>query len=317
MSQQIIGIDLGGTTVKIGIVSESGIIDRQWSITTDTSGKGENIIPDIVSSIKDYLSSNKIDIKNIKGIGMGSPGKIDYIKGTVSGAYNLGWSSTQEVKKVFDEAFPCPFYLENDANVAALGEHWKGAGQKAPNVIFVTLGTGVGGGIIVENKLFHGANGSAGEIGHMVVSEHGYPCTCGNEGCLETVASATGIMNLAKIAAGHCVLSNDLREMIRNDQATVKDIFDYAKENNPLAIHVVDEFAQYLGEALSQLANAFNPDYIVIGGGVSAAGTFLLDKVEKAFEKHVFPTVGRSTKLVLASLGNDAGILGAASLTLG
>ena len=216
----------------------------------------------------------------------------------------------------FEEAFGRPFYIDNDANVAALGERWKGAGDNAPDVIFVTLGTGVGGGIIAQGQLLHGVNGSAGEIGHMVVDEDGFSCTCGNIGCLETVASATGIVNIAKSFASQFDETSELRRLILEHQVTAKDVFDYAKKNDSLGQKIVWQFANYLGKSLSQLANALNSNYIVIGGGVSDAGEFLLDKVKEEFDKFAFPTVRNSTKLALATLGNDAGVIGAASLVL-
>lgn len=316
MAQKIIGIDLGGTSVKLAVLDIQGHIEAKRSIPTDIRDKGNHIVSDIITSIQAYILENNIALADIRGIGMGSPGQINFDKGTVTGAFNLGWATEQEVKSQFEEAFDCPFYIDNDANVAALGERWKGAGENAPDVIFVTLGTGVGGGIIAGGHLLHGANGSAGEIGHMVVDEKGFPCACGNVGCLETVASATGIMNLAKIAAKQHTLPNELKELILKDKATAKDIFDYAKANNTLALQIVEQFATYLGKALSQLANALNPNYIVIGGGVSAAGEFLLNKVNDKFQRFAFPTVRTSTRLALATLGNDAGVIGAASLVL-
>lgn len=316
MAQKIIGVDLGGTSVKLAILDLSGTIEKQWSITTDISEGGVPIIPNIIKSLRKQLEKEDISVQDIKGIGMGSPGQINFKKGTVIGAYNLGWTTEQDVKSQFEEAFGRPFYIDNDANVAALGERWCGAGQNASDVIFVTLGTGVGGGIIAGGHLLHGANGSAGEIGHMVIDENGILCTCGNRGCLETVASATGIVNLAKMCAVDYPLADALKDLIRSDEVTAKDVFDYAKKNNQLANQIIDKFSTYLGKSLSQLANALNPDYIVIGGGVSAAGDYLLDKVNKEFQKYAFPTVRISTKLALATLGNDAGVIGAASLVL-
>lgn len=316
MTEKIIGVDLGGTSVKIAILDILGNIEDQWSISTDISDNGKNIVSDIISSIQEYLLENSISLGDIKGIGMGSPGKIDFEKGTVIGAYNLGWSKEQNIREQFEEAFGRPFYIDNDANVAALGERWKGAGENAPDVIFVTLGTGVGGGIIAQGQLLHGVNGSAGEIGHMVVDEGGFSCTCGNIGCLETVASATGIVNIAKSFASQFDEPSELRRLILEHQVTAKDVFDYAKKNDSLGQKIVWQFANYLGKSLSQLANALNPNYIVIGGGVSAAGDFLLDKVKEEFDRFAFPTVRNSTKLALATLGNDAGVIGAASLVL-
>ncbi|MDO4813521.1 MAG: ROK family glucokinase [Gemella sp.] len=312
---KIIGIDLGGTSVKMAILTLEGSVEHQWSIVTNTEDNGKNIVGDIVNSIKEFTNENNISLDSIKGIGMGSPGQIDFEKGTVRGAYNLGWAETQEVKSIFEKEFKVPFFIDNDANVAALGERWKGAGENAEDVVFVTLGTGVGGGVVADGKLLHGVRGSAGEIGHMIVEpNNGFECTCGNKGCLETVASATGVVKLAKDLIKEEETS--LRKLIEEDSLTAKDIFDAAKQGDEFANKVIDKFAFYLGLSCSQLANALNPSFIVVGGGVSAAGDFLLERVRKEFEKFAFPPVRESTKLALATLGNDAGVIGAASLVL-
>ncbi|MCI5775120.1 MAG: ROK family glucokinase [Aerococcus sp.] len=312
--KKIIGIDLGGTSVKLALVSPDGTIMDQWHIPTHTENGGKHIVPDIIESVREYLDANDLSASDIQGIGMGSPGQIDPKKGTVTGAYNLGWADTQEVQSQFEEAFDIPFVIDNDANVAALGEQWQGAGENDPNVIFVTLGTGVGGGIVLGGELVHGAAGSAGEIGHIVVDPNGYECTCGNRGCLETVASATGIVRLAKAEAKRQAYDSPLNALIADNNISAKAVFDAAKSGDNLALVVVDQFADYLGLACSQLANTLNPNKIVVGGGVSAAGGFLLEKVNAKFQQYAFSAIKGSTELVLASLGNDAGILGAASL---
>lgn len=312
--KKIIGIDLGGTTVKIGFVSEHGNIESHWSIPTNSTDNGKFIISDIIDSIKEKMVAENVSVNDIKGIGMGSPGQIDFNTGTVVGAFNLGWAEEQPIKAQFENVFDCPFFIDNDANVAALGERWKGAGENASDVIFVTLGTGVGGGIVASGQLLHGASGSAGEIGHMTVEDNGFQCTCGNTGCLETVASATGVVNLAKKLVDTVTSPSPLQALIHTDRVSAKDVFDYAKQGDQLGLVIVEQFSNYLGKAMAQLANALNPHYIVIGGGVSAAGDFLLEKVNAVFLKHAFPTVRQSTRLALATLGNDAGIIGAASL---
>lgn len=316
MSKKIIGIDLGGTSIKFGVLSLDGVVEDKWTIKTNTSENGKFIVTDIIESIKEYLSDKNLTTDDIHGIGMGSPGQIDYEKGTVRGAYNLGWAEEQEVKSVFEYELGISFVIDNDANVAALGEAWKGAGNNSPDVIFITLGTGVGGGVIINRQLVHGKKGAAGEIGHMLVDANGFKCTCGNIGCLETVASATGIVNLATKYANEYSEGNELVKLVNERKATAKDVFEFAKEGNDFANFVVEEFAKYLGKTCSQLANVLNPDYIVIGGGVSAAGEFLLEKVNEVYKEFAFPTVRISTELRLANLGNDAGIVGAASLAL-
>lgn len=316
MVKKIIGIDLGGTTVKMALLSLKGDIEIQWSIPTNTKQNGKYIINDIIESIKGFLKKNGYSTNDIEGIGMGSPGQIDYEKGTVKGAFNLGWQEEQEVKHLFREAFNLPFFIDNDANVAALGERWRGAGKNTSDVVFITLGTGVGGGIVANGQLLHGTRGSAGEIGHMIVNLEGFQCTCGNRGCLETVASATGVVQLLKAEITQKDYESPLKDLLSNKILTAKDIFDAAKTGDKLALEVIDQFSTYLGLACSQLANALNPDFIVIGGGVSAAGNFLLKKVQEKFLLYAFPTVLESTGLALATLGNNAGIIGAASLVM-
>ena len=198
MSKKIIGIDLGGTTAKFAILTETGDIQQKWSIETNINDEGSHIVPDIIASIKHRLELYNMTSDEFIGIGMGTPGTVDREAGTVIGAYNLNWKTLQQLKKPIEEALNIPFALDNDANVAALGERWKGAGENSPEVTFITLGTGVGGGIIAEGNLLHGVTGAAGEIGHITVDPEGFDCTCGKKGCLETVASATGVVRLAR-----------------------------------------------------------------------------------------------------------------------
>lgn len=316
MSKKVIGIDLGGTSVKLAILSAQGEIQKQWSIETNILNDGVAIVPDIIESIQEQIDLLNLSKEDFYGIGMGSPGKVDAQAKTVIGAYNLNWSSLQEVGKAFEQAFGLPFYIDNDANVAALGEQWKGAGNGQPDVVMFTLGTGVGGGIVVDHQLVRGLAGTAGEVGHMVVDyDHGFDCTCGNKGCLETVASATGIVKLARKYSNEFAGDSTIKARIdRGDQVTAKDIFDAAKDSDKFSEHVVDQFARYLGIATSHIANILNPSIIVIGGGVSAAGNYLLDKIDSYYRQYCFPQVRDVTKLKLATIGNDAGIIGAARL---
>lgn len=315
MSKKIIGIDLGGTTVKMAILNEEGDIQQKWSIITDITEEGTKIVPSIIESINEHLAKYEMTPDDFIGIGMGSPGTVDMKEGTVIGAYNLNWRTLQPVRQQIEEGTHIPFTLDNDANVAALGEAWKGAGESDPNVVFLTLGTGVGGGIIVEHKLVHGHNGAAGEIGHITVEPEGYQCTCGKHGCLETVASATGVVHLARDYAESYAGDSTLKYMIDDGQLiTAKDVYDLAKEQDDLAVMVVEKVAYYLGLACSHLANILNPSTIVLGGGVSKAGEILLESVQPYFEQFTFPTIRKETKLRLAELGNDAGVIGAGSL---
>ncbi|MFC4651820.1 ROK family glucokinase [Lactococcus nasutitermitis] len=317
MANKVIGIDLGGTSIKFGILTLDGEVQDKWSIPTNILEDGKHIVPDIIESINHRLSLYNLDKSEFVGIGMGTPGSVDIAAGTVKAAYNLNWDNTQEVGKAISAGVNLPFVLDNDANVAALGERWVGAGENNPDVVFITLGTGVGGGIIADGNLIHGVAGAGGEIGHICVDPNGFECTCGNHGCLETVTSATGIVRLARTFAEEYEGDSSIKAAIDNgDEVTSKDIFIAAEAGDAFSLTVVDKFAYYLGFAAANLGSTLNPDSIVIGGGVSAAGEFLREKVESYFKKYAFSTVRNTTKVKLAVLGNDAGIIGAASLAL-
>lgn len=318
MSKKIIGVDLGGTSVKLAILTNQGEVQEKWSIQTNILDEGSHIVPDIIASIQHKLETHGLTKHDFLGIGMGSPGVVDSKNGTVIGAYNLNWKTQQPIKEQVEAALGIPFFIDNDANVAALGERWVGAGGNNPDVVFMTLGTGVGGGVIASGNLIHGTAGAGGELGHITVDvEEPFACTCGKKGCLETVASATGIVNLARRYADRYAGDAKLKALIDDGQAvTAKDIFDLAKEGDDLALIVYKHFSHYLGMACANIAAVLNPAYIVIGGGVSAAGDFLLEGVRAVFEENSFPQIRTSTTLSLATLGNDAGVIGAASLVL-
>lgn len=317
LEKKLIGIDLGGTTVKFAILTTDGQVQTKWSIETDSSDLGTKIVPSIIESILHHIELYGMQKEEFLGIGMGSPGSVNHGEGTVIGAYNLNWRTTQNVKAEIEAGTGIPFVIDNDANVAALGEQWMGAGNNEPNVVFITLGTGVGGGIILNNELMHGATGAAGEIGHIVVDPHGFDCTCGNTGCLETVASATGVVRLARTMAEAFAGESMLKESIDNgDSVDAKTVFDAAKNNDTFANLVVDEVCNYLALACGNIANMLNPSTIVIGGGVSRAGDFLLNKIREKFKRYAFPPIYDHTKIKIAELGNDAGVIGASSLVL-
>ncbi|WP_125568991.1 ROK family glucokinase [Companilactobacillus insicii] len=313
--KKLIGVDLGGTTIKFAILTAEGDIQQKWSIETNILSDGQLIIPDIIDSINHHLKMYDMKADQFSGIGLGSPGTINFKEGTISGAFNLNWTESVYPVRDIQAGTGIPVTIENDANVAALGERWKGAGNNADDVVFVTLGTGVGGGIIANGNLLHGANGAAGEIGHVTVDPHGFMCTCGKRGCLETIASATGIVHVARDRASEYAGDSELKAMLDDGQdISAKDVFDLAKTGDDLAMIVADYVCDSLGFALANIANSLNPKYVVIGGGVSAAGDFLLNKVEKAMRANEFATIKDSTEVRLASLGNGAGVIGAASL---
>ena len=295
-----------------------GEIQEKWSIKTNILDDGSHIVPDIIDSIKHRFETYGLTKEDFLGIGMGSPGVVDSEAGTVIGAYNLNWKTLQLVKDQFESALGLPFFIDNDANVAALGEQWVGAGNNNPNVVFMTLGTGVGGGVIAAGNLIRGVKGAGGELGHITVDfDAPFACTCGKKGCLETVASATGIVNLTRRYAEEYAGDAKLKQLIDDgEEVTAKDVFDLAKEGDDLALIVYRHFSNYLGVACANIAAVLNPAYIVLGGGVSAAGEFLLDGVRNVFADNSFPQIKESTQIVLATRGNDAGVLGAASLVL-
>jgi glucokinase len=317
MVRKVIGIDLGGTTTKLAFLSDSGEILEKWAITTDVSANGSHIVPNIIKSITKKMENSDHKIDDFVGIGMGTPGSVNRKKGTVIGAYNLNWKTTQHIKDDIEKAMGIPFALDNDANVASLGEYWKGAGSKDDDVVFVTLGTGVGGGVIINGELAHGVNGGAGEIGHITVEPGGLMCTCGKRGCLEQYASATGVVNVAKKLSPNFTGNSRLKEMINSgEEITSKIVFFLADNGDIFANQVVDRVCYFLGLALSNVGNTLNPDNIVIGGGVSNAGNTLLQPTTKYFQENAFRPVRDSTKIRLAQLGNDAGVIGAGSLAL-
>ena len=249
MSQKIIGIDLGGTSIKFAILTQEGEIQEKWSIKTNILDEGSHIVDDMIESIQHRLDLLGLSATDFRGIGMGSPGVVDREKGTVIGAYNLNWKTLQPIKEKIEKALGIPFFIDNDANVAALGERWMGAGDNQPDVVFMTLGTGVGGGIVAEGKLLHGVAGAAGELGHITVDfDQPIACTCGKKGCLETVASATGIVNLTRRYADEYEGDAALKRLIDDgEEVTAKTVFDLAKEGDDLALIVYRNFSRYLG----------------------------------------------------------------------
>ncbi|NPC93308.1 ROK family glucokinase [Bacillus sp. WMMC1349] len=303
----LVGIDLGGTTVKLAFVSACGEVKHKWEIPTDKSG--ETVTTSIAKAIDSKLNEIGKPKQILKWIGMGAPGPVDTETGIVYKTTNMGWEN-YPLKEHLEAETGLPVVIENDANLAALGEMWKGAGNGAKDLILVTLGTGVGGGIIVNGEVVHGKNGAGGEIGHICsVAEGGATCNCGRSGCIETIASATGIVRIAEetIAASDCETC-----LAKNTPLTARDIFKAAEQNDLVALKVVEYVTHYLGIVLAGLTSSLNPSKILIGGGVSKAGEFLRSKVEKSFEKHVFPRAGEAVDIVIASLGNDAGVIGGA-----
>lgn len=312
MSKYCFGVDIGGTTVKIGLFSTKGELLDKWEIVTRKDEGGSLILSDVAKAVEDKLIELKVSKDDVSGIGLGVPGPITE-DGRVLKCVNLGWGIFNVAEEVTKLTGIENVKVGNDANVAALGEMWKGGGRGYKNMVMVTLGTGVGGGIIINGKILAGSNGAAGEIGHLTVNyDEEETCGCGKKGCLEQFASATGIVK----EANRLLFESDKPSKLRDIQyLSAKAIFDTAKEGDELANVLVDELGRYLGLACSHIAAVVDPQAFVIGGGVSKAGTILTDVIKKYYESNVmFALKGKVFEL--AQLGNDAGIYGCAKMVV-
>lgn len=310
MKRYCMGIDIGGTSVKFGLFDRKGKLLNKWSIPTRTEDRGSHILEDVAASVNEKLQMQQILPEELVGAGVGVPGQMGH-DGIVLFAENLGW----EVVPAADflaERTGLSIRVENDANMAALGELWKGSAASYHSMIFVTVGTGIGGGIIVENRILSGALGAAGEIGHIHVEDHmDTPCNCGNYGCLEQFASATGMKKMAV----EILKESDAPSLLREGEVSARTIFEAVKKQDPLAIQVAEKFGGYLGKALAVCSCVVNPEVIVIGGGVSKAGEIVLEYIRKPYEKYAYLPC-KKTEFRLAALGSEAGIYGGARLIL-
>ncbi|BCJ92975.1 glucokinase [Anaerocolumna cellulosilytica] len=312
MEKLCFGIDVGGTTVKLGLFTETGNVLDKWEIPTRKEEAGKYILSDIADSLKEKLTEKELSKEQILGIGVGVPGPV-IEESTVLECVNLGWGIVNVA-----EELKCLTGFEtkvgNDANVAALGEMWQGGGKGFINMVLVTLGTGVGGGVILNGEILTGSNGAAGEIGHITVNyDEEVSCNCGKQGCLEQFASATGIVKEAGRMLKISAKPSKLREL---PSITAKDIFDLAKEGDVLSVDLVEQLGRYLGLALSHVAAVVDPQVFVIGGGVSKAGSILLKTIQEHYNKNVMRAL-KNKEFHLAELGNDAGIFGGAKLIVG
>lgn len=311
MSKYCFGIDVGGTSVKCGLFQTDGTLADKWEIPTRTENQGENILPDVAEAIRNKMQERGIDKADVAGVGIGIPGPIN-TKGEAACAVNLYWGF-KPVAKELSELTGLPAKAGNDANVAALGEAWKGAAAGAQNVVMATLGTGVGGGIIVDGKIVAGHHGAGGEIGHANINHsETEKCNCGNSGCLEQYTSATGIVRVARKVLESCSEESSLRGI---EKLTAKDVLDAFKAGDALAGKIMEQVGEKLGGALAFIAAVVDPEAIVIGGGVSKAGQPLIDCIQKYYREYAF-SLCKDTPMVIASLGNDAGIYGAAKMVL-
>lgn len=312
MKKYCFGIDVGGTTVKCGLFTTKGELLEKWEIPTRTELNGSQILPDIAASVNAKIAEKSIDKADIEGLGIDIPGPVKE-DGVVEMAVNLHWGHIDIVGEMQGlTGLKC--CAVNDANAAALGELWKGGAEGYHNMVMVTLGTGVGGGIVINDRVIAGTHGAGGEIGHANVvddMEFDSPCNCGNTGCLEQVCSATGIVFLAKKELREC----DDPSVLRQSQVTAKAVWDAVKAGDDVADRIAEKFGKYLGRALAIFACVVDPQIFVIGGGVSKAGPILLDYVRKYYIQFAFPAC-KTTEFALATLGNDAGIYGAAKMVL-
>ena len=305
------GVDIGGTTIKMSLFEMTGHMVDKWEIPTNTSDHGSSILDDVAAVIEGRLVSDGISKEDVEGIGIGVPGPV-VEDSVVVCCVNLGWGRV-DVAKELSEKTGLKVRVGNDANVAALGEMWQGGGKGYKNVIMITLGTGVGGGIIIDGKIINGSNGAGGEIGHVFVDEaEEEKCGCGKCGCLEQYASATGIVRLAKRALAADGRDSALRSV---ENLSAKAVADAAKAGDALALEVLEKMGKILGTSLANAACIVDPEVFVIGGGVSKAGTIITEVIRKYYIERAFQSC-RNADFALAQLGNDAGVYGCVYLLL-
>lgn len=310
MKKYCFGIDIGGTTIKCGFFNTEGELLEKWEIPTRTEGNGSKILPDIADTISKKIKERGLDKDEIEGIGIDVPGPVKE-DGQVDMAVNLYWGHVDVVGEM-EKMTGIRTKALNDANAAALGECWKGGGAGFHSLIMVTLGTGIGGGIVVNDKVIAGAHGAGGEIGHAHAADDlTEPCNCGNVGCIEQIASATGIVRLA-----HSILDKiDKPSVLRGKNFSAKDVWDAVKAGDEVADEIAEKFGFYLGRELSIFAVVTDPELIVIGGGMAKAGQVIIDYVQKYYRQYAFPAC-KDVQFALATLGNDAGIYGSAKMVL-
>ena len=309
--QYVIGVDVGGTTVKMGLFTAEGTLLKKWEIPTRTENGGEAIIPDIAASLREVMEESGITSDNVRGVGIGVPGATRK-DGFVALCPNLGWHKVFPGRLLSDILDGIPVKVSNDANVAALGEQWLGCGRGTKNLFMITLGTGVGGGLVMDGKIVNGANGLGAEIGHICVNpSETRQCTCGGYGCLEQYASATGVANTAKLLLAKSAVPS----VLDPETVTAKAVFDAAKAGDPVAKEAAELLFSCLGRELQNLTHTVEPELFAIGGGVSKAGDFLIDGIYREYDRYMTYSPYRA-KVVTATLGNDAGICGAARMML-
>lgn len=314
MSEKIyIGVDLGGTAIKVGICNEEGQLLHTYEGPTEVAKGADTIVANIEKYVRHIVEESPFAWEQVAGVGAGVAGFTNVREGIIILAPNVGLKDFH-IREILEQRLGKPIKIDNDANVAALGEAWGGAGKGIENCVCYTLGTGVGGGIIINGKIYQGFSGMAGELGHMSVVPdlEAIGCGCGQMGCLETVSSATGIIRMAKDA----VARGDRTSLSHVENIMAKDVFDAAKEGDEAAIRIVNRAAYYLGKSMAAVAVVLNPELFIVGGGVSKAGDILFNEIRSVFGKLTPEPVQKGMKIVPATLGNDAGMVGAAGLFL-
>ncbi|MBH9581153.1 glucokinase [Staphylococcus felis] len=312
----ILAVDVGGTTCKLGIFNQSLEMIDKWSIDTDISDStGKLILRQIYEAFVQKFETQDLNMKDVIGMGIGIPGPVDFETGTIHGAVNLNWPNKVNVINIMKTFVDFPVIVDNDANVAALGEKFNGAGKDADDVVAITLGTGLGGGIISNGKIVHGHNGSGAELGHFRVDhDQRFKCNCGKSGCIETVASATGVINLVNFYYPKLTFKSSILELIKNKTVTAKAVFDAAKAGDQFCIFITERVANYIAYLASIISVTTNPKYIILGGGMSDAGDILIENIKTEYHHLTFTPAQENTEIVRAELGNDAGMVGAAGL---
>ncbi len=317
MAEHFLGIDLGGTKVLTAVADERGKILARKKIPTEPEKGQEHVIDNIIGSVLAVLEESGLDKSEIVRTGIGSPGPLNIEKGIIYLAPNLGWENVP-ISALLEERLGVPIKLENDANAAALGEKWFGAGQGIDNLLYITVSTGIGGGIIIDQKIYHGANAGAGEVGHMIIDPDGPRCGCGNRGCLEALASGTAIIRMAReaVKSGQETILHSLSD---GDVTKISGslIAEAARMGDQVAEDIWEKAGDYLGLGVANLVNVFNPEMIIFGGGVMKAGAFIMKPMLRSLKKRAFKESYRSLKIKQAALGNDVGVKGAIAVAMG
>lgn len=309
MANFVIGIDLGGTDIKGALLDLDGHTLEKIRVATDAKNGYQAVVARVLQVIEQLKQWSGIENKEISGVGIGIPGQIDYSQGKVLFAPNLDWHEVN-IKQSIEQASGLPVFLDNDGNVAALGEMWSGAGKGYANIVMLTIGTGIGGGIIIDGQLLRGKSGSAGEIGHMIMLKNGPLCNCGQSGCLETLTAAPAILRQAREA-----MQSDRKTSLTDfAQLTAKDVFIAAERGDQVALQIIANSAYWLGIAIANLINVINPELVIIGGGVARAGDILIAPIRQIALAKALSVAAEAVKIVPAYLGNDAGCIGAGAL---